>query len=376
MDFERKTPDEALKEYYKQSRGELKVFLGYAPGVGKTFSMLNEANRRLKRGQDIVIGYIEGHGRKETLEQVGDLTTIPKMKIQYNGKQLEEMDVDAIITRKPEWAIVDELAHTNVPGSKNEKRYQDVEELLNNGISVLTTVNIQHLESLNDVIKQITGIPVRETIPDKILKDANEVVLVDITPDALINRLKRGNIYKLENVRRSLKNFFRKGNLTALRELALRQTADEVDEDLEDYMKKEGINENWQVVERVLVCISSNPHGAKLIRHGARIANKYKCEFYVIDVECTHPFSPKPTEEDRDILLKHRQLGEKLGAEVISLKGRSISHEILKFAHERHITQLVLGHSNRSQWQTLLRGSTINRILKDAKNIDIRLISV
>lgn len=376
MDFERKTPDEALKEYYKQNRGELKVFLGYAPGVGKTFSMLNEANRRLKRGQDIVIGYLEGHGRKETLEQVGDLTTIPKVKIQYNGKELEEMDVDAIIARKPEWAIVDELAHTNVPGSKNEKRYQDVEELLNNGISVLTTVNIQHLESLNDVIKQITGIPVRETIPDKILKDANEVVLVDITPDALINRLKRGNIYKLENVRRSLKNFFRKGNLTALRELALRQTADEVDEDLEDYMKKEGINENWQVAERVLVCISSNPHGAKLIRNGARIANKYKCEFYVIDVECTHPFSSKLTEGDRNILLKHRQLAEKLGAEVVSLKGHSVSHEILKFAHERHITQLVLGHSNRSRWQTLLRGSTINRILKDAKNIDIRLISV
>lgn len=376
MDFERMTPDEALKKYYKENRGLLKVFLGYAPGVGKTFTMLNEANRRLKRGYDIVIGYLEDHGRKETLEQVGALSTIPRKKIQYKERVLEEMDVDAILKRNPEWVIVDELAHTNVPGSKNEKRYQDVEELLNNGINVLTTVNIQHLESLNDIVKHITSIAVRETIPDSIVKNADEVVIVDITPDALIHRLERGNIYKPENIRRSLKNFFRKGNLTALREIALRQTADEVDEDLEDYMKKKGITDNWQVVERVLVCISSNPHGSKLIRHGARIANKYKCEFYVLNVECTHPFSPNLTEKDRNLLLKYNQLAEKLGAEVLSLSGHSVSHEILKFAHDRHITQLVLGHSNRTKWQTLLRGSTINRILKDSKNIEIRVIPV
>ena len=370
------TPDEALKKYYKENRGELKVFLGYAPGVGKTFTMLNEANRRLKRGYDIVIGYLEDHGRKETLDQVGALSTIPRKKIPYKERVLEEMDVDAILKRNPEWVIVDELAHTNVPGSKNEKRYQDVEELLNSGINVLTTVNIQHLESLNDIVKQITGVTVRETIPDSIVKNADEVVVVDITPDALIHRLERGDIYKLENVKRSLRNFFRKGNLTALREIALRQTADEVDEDLEDYMKKKGITENWQVVERVLVCISSNPHSSKLIRHGARIANKYKCEFYVLTVECTHPCSPKLTEKDQNVLLKYKLLAEKLGAEVLSLSGRSISHEILKFAHERHITQLVLGHSNRTKWQTLLRGSTINRILKDSKNIEIRVIPV
>ncbi|SHK23466.1 two-component system, OmpR family, sensor histidine kinase KdpD [Clostridium cavendishii DSM 21758] len=374
MEKERKTPSEALEEYYKQNRGVLKVFLGYAPGVGKTFSMLNEANRRLKRGQDVVIGYLEDHGREETIEQVGNLSFIPKQKIDYKGRTLEEMDVDAIISRKPELVIVDELAHTNVPGSKHKKRYEDVLEILNHGINVLTTVNIQHLESLNDVVEHITTVTVRETIPDKIIEDADEVVVVDITPDALINRLKRGNIYRRENIQRSLKNFFRKGNLTALRELALRQTADEVDEDLESYMKQKGIEDNWKVVERVLVCISSSPNAIKLLRHGARIAKRYKCEFYVIDVECTHPMSRKLTDKDRNSIAAHKTLAEKLGAETISLKGRSISSEILKFCHERHITQLVLGHSRRSSIETFFRGSTINKILEDAKDIEIRII--
>jgi Osmosensitive K+ channel histidine kinase len=373
-DSSRITTEEALKQFNHETRGKLKIFIGYAPGVGKTYSMLNEGNRRLRRGQDIVIGYVESHNREETNSQIGDLEAIPKKKVEYNGLVMEEMDTDAIIARKPRTVLVDELAHTNAPGSKYRKRYEDVEEILRNGINVVSTLNIQHMESLNDVVKQITGVGVHETIPDYIVENADEVVVIDITPDALLNRLKRGNIYDLEKVPQALKNFFRKGNLNALRELALRQTAEEVDEELEEYMKDHGINDNWHIVERVMVCISTSPSAKKLIRRGARIARRYKCEWMVVSVDCTNRFAPQITQKQKETLASFFKLAKQLGADTVTLKGKSISGELATFANERHVTQIIIGHASRTRMQTLLRGSTVSKLLKKAKNIEVHVI--
>ncbi|MBB6631057.1 sensor protein KdpD [Clostridium algidicarnis] len=371
--FKRLSPEEALEKANSGKRGSLKIFLGYAPGVGKTYSMLNEANRRLFRQEDVVAGCIETHGRIDTKEQIGGLKIIAKKKIEYNGRILEEMDTETIIKLKPDAVLVDELAHTNVPGSKNKKRFEDVEEMLSEGIDVVTTVNIQHLESLNDVIRQITGIKIRETIPDSVVEHADEVVVIDITPDALQNRLKRGDIYKTE-IDRALKNFFRKGNLNALREIALRQVAEEVDEDLAEYMKEHEIRENWHTAERVMICISSSDSSKKLIRRGARIAKRYKCEWLVVDVICTSIFYAKSNPKDEENLNNNRALAKQLGAEVFTLKGKSISRELINFAFERHITQIIIGNSNRSTLQTMLRGSTVYKILKYTNDIEVHVI--
>lgn len=371
--FKRLTPEEALKKVSNGKKGCLKIFLGYAPGVGKTYSMLNEANRRLLRKENVIAGCIETHNRAATEEQIGRLKIVPKKKIEYNGKLLEEMDTETIIGLSPDVVLVDELAHTNIPGSKNKKRFEDVEEMLSKGIDIITTVNIQHLESLNDVIRQITGIKVRETIPDSIVENADEVVVIDITPDALQNRLKRGNIYKTE-IDRALKNFFRKGNLNALREIALRQVAQEVDEDLAEYMKEHEIKENWHTAERVMICINSNESSKKLIRRGARIAKRYKCEWLVVNVICTSLFYAKSTPKDEEALNNNRILAKQLGAEVFALKGKSVSRELINFAFERHITQIIIGNSNRSTLQTILRGSTVYKILKYTNDIEVHVI--
>lgn len=372
--FKRISPEEALKRASEENKGTLKIFLGYAPGVGKTYSMLNEANRRASRGQDVVIGYLESHGRLETEREISKLEIIPRKVIQYNGTVMEEMDTNAIILRRPSYVLIDELAHTNVPGSPYKKRYEDVEEILNNGINVISTLNIQHLESLNDVIKQITGVTVHETIPDKIIDNASEVVVVDITPDALQSRLKRGNVYKSESIDRALKNFFRKGNLNALREIALRQTAEGVDEDLEIYMKEHGIKDNWYTVERVLVCISASPSAKKLIRRGSRIAKRNKCEWTVIDVNCTHFSAPKLTKRDLELLESHHKLAVQLGAKVETLSGKSVSQELSKFAEKNHITQMIIGHSRRTKLQKILRGSTVSKLLAILKDVEIHVI--
>lgn len=358
----------------KEDKGHLKIFIGYAPGVGKTFSMLNEGNRRFKRSEDIVIGHVESHEREETNAQIGALEIIPKKKVLYGKTSMEEMDTEAIILRKPGTVLIDELAHTNVPGSKNKKRYQDVEEILCSGINVITTLNIQHLESLNDVVRNITGIAVKETIPDYIVENADEVVVVDITPDALQNRLKRGDVYNLDKVPQALKNFFRKGNLNALRELVLRETAEEVEEDLAEYMKSEGIRDNWRTVERVLVCISPSSTAKKLIRRGARIANRYKCEWTVVTVNCTNAFAKKVTLKDRQMLHNHFKLASQLGANIATLTGKSVSEELVKFIQEKHITQVIIGHAARTKIETLLRGSTVSKLLKNAKDIEIHII--
>lgn len=373
-EFKRISPEEALKKIHKQNRGHFKIFIGYAPGVGKTYSMLSEANRRKKRGQNIVIGYLESHQRKETEAQVGELEIIPRKNVTYNGITLEEMDTDAIIRRAPKIVLIDELAHTNVPGSKYSKRYEDVEEILSHGIDVVSTLNIQHLESLNDVVKQITGITVRETIPDKIIEEADEVVVVDITPDSLQNRLQRGDVYKSQTIEPALKNFFRKGNLNALRELTLRQTAEEVNEELEEYMDEHGIKDNWQTVERVMVCISTGSYSKKLIRRGARIARRNRCEWHVVYVDSTRKIEKTRSKSSMDMLESHFKLAKQLGADIITLKGKSVSAELSKFASEHHITQILIGHSNRTKIEKLLRGSTVNKLLKQTKNIEVHII--
>lgn len=375
MDNKRLTPEEALKKYKNETLGKLKIFLGYAPGVGKTYTMLNEANRRLQRGENVVIGYFESHNRKDTIEQLKNLQSIPLKEILYNSITLKEMDVNAIIECKPDLVIVDELAHTNAPGSDNNKRYEDVLDLLAAGINVYSTLNLQHIESLNDIVGQITGIKINETVPDKVIADA-EVVIVDITPDALRNRLKRGNIYKTELIDSALKNFFRNGNLTALRELTLRQIADEVDEDLEEYMLNNNITDNWYTAERIMVSISSNPKSKRLIRLGARMAKKYKCPLYVVYVTCTHPCCPKETMDRIKTLNENITLAKKFDASIIQLNGKSVSHELLKFSKEKHITKLVIGHSRRTTIQKIFRGSTINKFLEHAKNIEIIVIPV
>ncbi len=372
---QRLNPDEAIQIYDKEHKGRLKIFIGYAPGVGKTFTMLTEGNRRKKYGQDVIIGYVESHKRTETDAQIGELEIIPNRKIVYNKIEMEEMDAEAIITRKPDTVLIDELAHTNVPGSRNKKRYQDVEEILQDGINVITTLNIQHLESINDVVLQITGIKVKETIPDYIVQRADEVVVVDLTPDALQNRLKRGKVYDLEKVPQALKNFFRKGNLNALREIALRETAEEVDEDLAEYMKREGIKDNWHTVERIMVAVSPNPFSKKLIRRAARLANRYKCEWYAVTVNCTNRFAKKPSLKDRQMRNSHFELAKQLGAETVTLEGKSVSDELANWSNENHITQIFMGYPKRTVFEVLLRGSTVNRLIRKLNNIDIHLIA-
>jgi two-component system sensor histidine kinase KdpD len=376
MSEKRLTPEEALDICNQQSHGTLKIFLGYAPGVGKTYAMLNEANRRLRYGQDIVIGYVENHGREETDQQIGSLVVLPRRKLTYNGVEMSELDVEAVLQRKPETVLIDELAHTNVPGSKNKKRYEDVLEIMAHGINVISTLNIQHLESLNDVVFQITGIRVNETLPDKILQHADEVVVVDLTPDALQNRLRRGSVYNPEKVPQALKNFFRKGNLNALRELVLRQAAEDVDEDLDAYMKREGIKDNWHTVERLMVCVSSSPNSKKLIRRGARIANRYKCEWYVVSVNSTRLLFGNDTEEDKKMLISHEQLAKQLGADMVYLNGHSVSETLATYANQKHITQIVMGQSSRTKVETFFRGSTINKLIKMVRNVEIHLIPI
>ena len=370
---DRISPDDALKICSTEEKGKLKIFLGYAPGVGKTYTMLNEANRRYNRGEDVVIGYFESHGRLDTINQIKSLPELPLKEISYNSITFKELNVPLIIERNPKLVLVDELAHTNAPGSKNTKRYEDVIEILNAGINVYATVNIQHLESLNDVISQITGVIVHETIPDSIIATA-EVVVIDIPPDSLRKRLKRGNVYKTDLIQRALKNFFRIGNLNALRELTLRQIADEVDCTLNEYKEIHNIHDNWHTAEKVMVSISSNPKSKRLIRFGARIAKKYKCPLYVVYVNCTHSIYPKDNPEILKSLDENINLAKKFDATIVTLKGKSISSELIKFSKGKNITKLIIGHSKRTRLQKFFRGSTVNKLLEGSKNIEIIVV--
>jgi two-component system sensor histidine kinase KdpD len=354
-----------------KTRGILKLFLGYAPGVGKTFSMLSEAIRRKSRGEDVVAGVVETHGRKNIEELLRQIEAVPRKQIEYKGTVFEEMDVDAILARRPQVVLVDELAHTNIPGSKHRKRYEDVQEILAAKIDVVTTLNIQHIESLAPVVRSITGITVRETVPDWVPLTAGETVMVDLTPEALQNRMKRGDVYSPEKVERSLKNFFRRGNLIALRELALRQVAEQVDRSLESYMEDKEIRKNWAVRERLAVCISLNPSGQYLIARGARMARRMDAELYVIHVD--REFGPKNVNESA--LAANLQFAESLGAKVVRLKGRSVADSVAEFVRSKHITQVIFGRAAIRDWRKYLYLSAVHRFLRESPAVDVHIVT-
>ncbi len=368
-----KTPDEwlAVTTPPAKTKGVLKLFLGYAPGVGKTYSMLTEAIRRHSRGEDVVVGVVETHGRKGIAELVPQLEVVPRKKIEYKGTLFEEMDVDAIIARRPAVALVDELAHTNIPGSKHRKRYEDVLELLNANIDVLSTVNIQHIESIAPTVNAITGIVVRETVPDWVLQLSDETVMVDLTPEALHNRMKRGDVYNQNKVEQSLKNFFRRGNLIALRELALRQVAEQVDRSLSSYMDEKEIQENWAVRERIAVCISANPRAQYLLARAARMARRMDAELYAVHVDLGKGMDAR----DEKSLAANLQFAESLGAKAVRLKGTSVPDAAAQFVREKHVTQMIFGRTATEGWQKLLYMNAISRFLRDAPAVDVHIVT-
>jgi two-component system, OmpR family, sensor histidine kinase KdpD len=355
----------------QKARGIFKLFLGYAPGVGKTYSMLSEALRRRSRGEDLVIGVVETHGRKGIEELATQIESVPRKIIEYKGTVFEEMDVDAIIARKPDVVLVDELAHTNIPGSKHRKRYEDIQDLLAAKIDVVSTLNIQHIESIAPVVRSITGITVRETVPDWVPLTATETVMVDLTPEALHNRMKRGDVYSTEKVERSLKNFFRRGNLIALRELALRQVAEQVDRSLETYMEDEDIRKNWGVRERMAICISGNPAGQYLVARGARMARRMDAELYVVHVD--REIGPK--ESNTSALAANLRFAESLGAKVIRLKGRSVADSVAEFVRTKHITQVIFGRAPIHDWRKYLYLSAVHRFLRESPAVDVHIVT-
>lgn len=370
----RKTPEQLLAEVSpppEKAKGILKLFLGYAPGVGKTYSMLTEAIRRYSRGEDAVIGYVETHGRRGIAELLPQLEIIPRKKIEYKGTVFEEMDVDAITQRHPEVVLVDELAHTNIPGSKHRKRYEDVLEILAAKIDVLSTVNIQHIESVAPTVNVFTGVVVRETVPDWVLQISAETVMVDLTPEALQNRMKRGDVYGKEKVEQSLRNFFRRGNLIALRELALRQVAEQVDRSLASYMDEKDIQENWAVRERLAVCISSNPRAQYLLARAARMARRMDAELYAVHVD----LSDDESSEDAKSLETNLKFAESLGAKVVRLQGHSVPDEAAKFVREKHITQMIFGRTATEGLNKLRYMNAISRFLRDAPAVDVHIVT-
>jgi two-component system sensor histidine kinase KdpD len=371
----RPSPEELLEKIREEERvagrGRLKVFLGFAAGVGKTYEMLSEAARRKhESGQDIVIGYVETHGRKDTEAQIGDMEIIPRREVIYKGAAFGEMDTDAIVARRPEWVLVDELAHTNVPGSEREKRYQDVLEILKQGINVVSTLNVQHLESLNDTVQQITGVKVRETVPDWVLGEADEIVTVDITPRALINRLRRGDVYPAEKVPQALQNFFTEGNLSSLREIALREVASEVDRSVQTYRRDRRVSQPWQTKERVMVCISPDRPSLRLLRRGWRIASRLKADIVAVYVPVG-----KPTLEQQKVLEGDFALAERLEIKVERTQGKNIAQALADYAFAHQITHIVIGHSGRTRWQEILSGSIVTQLVRLVPGIDVLVVA-
>ena len=324
--------------------------------------MLSEGIRRHARGEDVVIGVVETHGRKGMVELISQLETVPRKEIEYKGTMFEEMDVDAIIARQPQVVLVDELAHTNIPGSKHRKRYEDVQEILAAKIDVLSTLNIQHMESIAPTVRAITGMTVRETVPDWVPLMANETVMVDLTPEALQKRMQRGDVYAADKVSQALQNFFRRGNLIALRELALRQVAEHVDRSLESYMAAKEIRETWPVRERLAVCISANPSAQYLMARAARMARRLDAEFYVIHVD----IGSKLAEGDQKSLEANLHFAEDLGAKVARLKGRHVADAVAEFVREKHITQVIFGRSSDQGLRKYLYLSAVHRFLREA----------
>lgn len=376
-EHERPDPDELLAQAETaedaRTRGKLKVFLGYVAGVGKTYSMLEAAHQRRAEGVDVVVGYIETHGRRETEALLDGLELVARRRVDYRGTALTEMDLDGILKRRPQLVLVDELAHTNAPGARHPKRYDDVEELLAAGIDVYTTLNIQHLESLKDAVAQVTGVTVRETVPDRLLDAAADIELIDLPPAELLQRLAEGKVYVADQAGRALRKFFRQGNLSALRQMALRRAAERVDVQMRDYMQRRAIAGPWPAGERLLVCVSSSPLSERLIRTARRWADRLDAEWYAAYVET--PDNARLTETARRQLLRNLQLAEELGAMVVTLPGQSIAETVTTFARRQNVTKIIAGKPVRSRWTELLRTSVTGEIIRQSGPIDVNIIS-
>jgi two-component system sensor histidine kinase KdpD len=367
--------DDLLAKLKIEGRARLRVYIGAAPGVGKTYRMLQDARLLRSQGLDVVVAIIETYGRADTEAQVGDLEIVPKRSIPYRGVTLEEMDVDAVLARTPQVAVVDELAHTNAPGSRHEKRYQDVLALLDAGVHVMTAVNIQHLETLNDAVSRVTGVRVRETVPDTVFDRANEVINVDVTVEELRDRLKQGKIYRPEKVEQALANFFRKGNLSTLRELALRAVADEVGEKAASYRAREGLEPAF-IPERVMVCMSSNAEAPRVLRTGSRIAGRLGAKWYAVYVETPTERGPRIAPQAREALERNILLAESLGATVVRVTADRPADGLIAFARREGITHVIFGQSQRSRWETLVKGSTIDRFLREVPDAAVQVVPV
>ncbi|MCM3902011.1 MAG: sensor histidine kinase KdpD [Pyrinomonadaceae bacterium] len=372
-DNHRPSPESLLAKLNQGERASLRVYIGAAAGVGKTYQMLEDAHALKRQGVDIVVAVVETHGRAETAALIGDLERVPMRRIEYRNVTLEEMDVEAVIARHPKVAIVDELAHTNVPGSRNRKRYEDVLDLLNAGISVITAVNIQHLESLNDVVARTTGVRVRETVPDHVLRRADEVVNVDVSVDTLRTRLRQGKIYGVEKIEQSLNNFFRKGNLSALRELSLRQVAQDQASKSQDYREREGL-EQAVIPEKVMVGMASRGSAKKLLRIGSRIAGRLASDWYAVYVETPNEEPGRIKPPDYAALQENIRFAEELGAKVVKLSGRRVADELIKFARTKGITHVIFGQTARSRWDILMHGSVINRFLNEVRDATVQVV--
>jgi two-component system, OmpR family, sensor histidine kinase KdpD len=369
----RPTAEQMLARIQTAERARLRIYIGAAPGVGKTYSMLEDAHALRRENVDVVVGLVETYGRAETDAQVRDLEVIPKRRFDYRGVVLEEMDVDAILARRPQMCIVDELAHTNAPGSKHEKRYQDVLDMLDAGISVLTAVNIQHLETLNDAVSRVTGVRVRETVPDTFLDRADEVVNVDVTVQELQSRLRQGKVYKPEKVEQALTNFFRETNLSTLRELALRAVADEVGEKAASHRQREGLDPAL-IPERVMVCMSSNTDAPRVLRTGARIAGRLGARWYAVYVETPREAPGRIATADRDALQRNITLAESLGATVVRVKADRPADGLIAFAKREGITHVIFGQTARNRFEILMKGSTLNRFLQEVRDAAVQVV--
>jgi two-component system sensor histidine kinase KdpD len=374
MNDGRPNPDALLAQAQQAQRGKLKIFLGAAPGVGKTFEMLSAAQKKRRDGVDVVVGIVETHRRRETEDLVAGLELIPRRKLNYKGRELDEMDIDAILARAPRLVLVDELAHTNAEGSRHPKRHQDVEELLAAGIDVYSTLNIQHVESLNDVVAQITHVRVQETVPDSVLDAADEIEVVDLTPDELMERLREGKVYQGDGGARALGNYFTPSNLTALRELALRRTAERVDEQLREHRRVRGVSEVWAAGERVMICINESPSSQQLVRHAKRVADRLDAPWMVVYLENARTL--QLSESQRDHIAQTLRFAETLGAETLSLPGVGrIADDVLRIAREHNVSQLIVGKSHRSRWFQLLHGSVVHELVRHSGNITVQVIA-
>ncbi|MEP6916852.1 MAG: universal stress protein [Acidobacteriota bacterium] len=373
MERNRPSGDQMLAKLQTEQQARLRIYIGAAPGVGKTYSMIEDAHAFRREGIDVVVGFVETHGRAETQARLGDLEVIPRRTIEYRGVRLEEMDLDAILARRPRLCLVDELAHTNVPGGGHEKRYQDVLAILAAGIGVMTAVNIQHLETLNDAVGRVTGVRVRETVPDTFVDRADEVINIDVTVEELRSRLRQGKIYKPEKVEQALTHFFRETNLSTLRELALRAVADEVGHKAASHRQREGL-EPALIPERVMVCMSSSADAPRVLRTGARIAGRLGARWYAVYVETPREAPGHIRTGDRDALQRNIGFAEELGATVVRVRAARPADGLIAFAQREGITHVIFGQSARTRWEIVLKGSTLNRFLEEVRDAAIQVV--